>query len=68
MDTHTHVHGFPYPRTWVRMPKALGKDAPHSWAKMPKVLGNCGHNYLLTDTFITFKLTITLENGLYEEC
>lgn len=37
---HTHVHGYGCPKSWVTVPKTLGKDAPHSWAKMPKGLGN----------------------------
>lgn len=47
MDTHTHVHGYGCPKSWVTVPKALGKDAPHSWAKMPKGLGNCGQSEML---------------------
>lgn len=41
---HTHVHGYGCPKSWVTVPKALGKNAPHSWAKMPKDLGNCGQS------------------------
>lgn len=47
MDTHTHVHGYGCPKSWVTVPKALGKDAPRSWAKMPKALGNCGQSEML---------------------
>lgn len=44
MGTHTHVHGYGCPKSWVTVTKALGNHALHSWAKMSKGLGNCGQS------------------------
>ena len=46
MVTHTHVHGYAWPKRWVSMPKALGNHALHSWAKMPKALGKPGQKHI----------------------
>ena len=51
MDTHTHVHGYAWPCTWVRMPEALGKDTQGSWAQMPIASGISGHYSLIYSTY-----------------